>query len=73
MVDDSETMPNISLVPDEELDAMKIKISQLKSDIQREKVEGGMWSILWWQAINSLPLDRLTHLLRDCGSFTGNA
>ncbi|XP_063171922.1 breakpoint cluster region protein [Candoia aspera] len=37
MVDDSETMPNISLVPDEELDAMKIKISQLKSDIQREK------------------------------------
>ncbi|XP_070618570.1 breakpoint cluster region protein [Erythrolamprus reginae] len=37
MVDDSETMPNITLVPDEELDAMKIKISQLKSDIQREK------------------------------------
>ncbi|XP_013925489.1 PREDICTED: breakpoint cluster region protein [Thamnophis sirtalis] len=37
MVDDSETMPNISVVPDEELDAMKIKISQLKSDIQREK------------------------------------
>uniref|UniRef100_A0A8C6YC30 BCR activator of RhoGEF and GTPase n=1 Tax=Naja naja TaxID=35670 RepID=A0A8C6YC30_NAJNA len=37
MVDDSEMMPNISLVPDEELDAMKIKISQLKSDIQREK------------------------------------
>lgn len=44
MVDDSETMPNISLVPDEELDAMKIKISQLKSDIQREKVKGGIWS-----------------------------
>nr|XP_028566846.1 LOW QUALITY PROTEIN: breakpoint cluster region protein [Podarcis muralis] len=37
MVDDSEAVPNISLVPDEELDAMKIKISQLKSDIQREK------------------------------------
>uniref|UniRef100_A0ACB8FXM7 Uncharacterized protein n=1 Tax=Sphaerodactylus townsendi TaxID=933632 RepID=A0ACB8FXM7_9SAUR len=36
-VDDSEAMQNISLVPDEELDAMKIKISQLKSDIQREK------------------------------------
>ncbi|XP_066465657.1 breakpoint cluster region protein isoform X2 [Tiliqua scincoides] len=37
MVDDSEAVPNISLVQDEELDAMKIKISQLKSDIQREK------------------------------------
>uniref|UniRef100_A0A8C5SI84 BCR activator of RhoGEF and GTPase n=1 Tax=Laticauda laticaudata TaxID=8630 RepID=A0A8C5SI84_LATLA len=37
MVDDSEMVPNVSLVPDEELDAMKIKISQLKSDIQREK------------------------------------
>ncbi|XP_077164961.1 breakpoint cluster region protein isoform X1 [Paroedura picta] len=36
-VDDSEAVQNISLVPDEELDAMKIKISQLKSDIQREK------------------------------------
>ncbi|XP_053136437.1 breakpoint cluster region protein isoform X2 [Hemicordylus capensis] len=36
-VDDSEAVPNISLVQDEELDAMKIKISQLKSDIQREK------------------------------------
>nr|XP_056715428.1 breakpoint cluster region protein [Euleptes europaea] len=36
-VDDSESVQNISLVPDEELDAMKIKISQLKSDIQREK------------------------------------
>ncbi|KAJ6659056.1 hypothetical protein lerEdw1_019359, partial [Lerista edwardsae] len=38
MVDDSEAVPSISLVQDEELDAMKIKISQLKSDIQREKV-----------------------------------
>ncbi|XP_054851951.1 breakpoint cluster region protein [Eublepharis macularius] len=36
-VDDSEAVQNMSLVPDEELDAMKIKISQLKSDIQREK------------------------------------
>uniref|UniRef100_A0A8C9CM48 BCR activator of RhoGEF and GTPase n=1 Tax=Phocoena sinus TaxID=42100 RepID=A0A8C9CM48_PHOSS len=36
-VDDSEATPNIPLVLDEELDAMKIKISQIKSDIQREK------------------------------------
>ncbi|PKU37450.1 breakpoint cluster region protein isoform x1 [Limosa lapponica baueri] len=37
MVDESEAVPNIPLVPDEELDAMKIKISQIKNDIQREK------------------------------------
>ncbi|XP_044300334.1 breakpoint cluster region protein [Varanus komodoensis] len=37
VVDDAEAAPNIPLVPDEELDAMKIKITQLKSDIQREK------------------------------------
>ncbi|XP_065746580.1 breakpoint cluster region protein isoform X2 [Phocoena phocoena] len=36
-VDDSEATPNIPLVLDEELDAMKIKISQIKSDMQREK------------------------------------
>lgn len=39
MVDESEAVPNIPLVPDEELDAMKIKISQIKNDIQREKVK----------------------------------
>lgn len=37
-MDESEAVPNIPLVPDEELDAMKIKISQMKNDIQREKV-----------------------------------
>nr|CAA26441.1 bcr [Homo sapiens] len=37
MVDELEAVPNIPLVPDEELDALKIKISQIKSDIQREK------------------------------------
>lgn len=37
-VDEAEAVPNIPLVPDEELDAMKIKISQIKNDIQREKV-----------------------------------
>nr|XP_008532591.1 PREDICTED: breakpoint cluster region protein [Equus przewalskii] len=36
-VDESEAAPNIPLVLDEELEAMKIKISQIKSDIQREK------------------------------------
>uniref|UniRef100_K7FJ81 BCR activator of RhoGEF and GTPase n=1 Tax=Pelodiscus sinensis TaxID=13735 RepID=K7FJ81_PELSI len=36
-LDESEAVPNIPLVLDEELDAMKIKISQMKSDIQREK------------------------------------
>ncbi|EAW59564.1 breakpoint cluster region, isoform CRA_a [Homo sapiens] len=37
MVDELEAVPNIPLVPDEELDALKIKISQIKNDIQREK------------------------------------
>lgn len=36
-VDESEALPNIPLVLDEELDTMKIKISQIKNDIQREK------------------------------------
>ncbi|XP_036594517.1 breakpoint cluster region protein isoform X2 [Trichosurus vulpecula] len=36
-LDEAEAVPTIPLVPDEELDAMKIKISQIKSDIQREK------------------------------------
>ncbi|XP_043850988.1 breakpoint cluster region protein [Dromiciops gliroides] len=37
-LDEAETTaPTIPLVSDEELDAMKIKISQIKSDIQREK------------------------------------
>ncbi|XP_036278828.1 breakpoint cluster region protein isoform X3 [Pipistrellus kuhlii] len=36
-LDESEAAPAIPLVVDEELDAMKIKISQIKSDIQREK------------------------------------
>ncbi|XP_055969590.1 breakpoint cluster region protein [Sorex fumeus] len=36
-LDESEVAPNIPLVLDEELDAMKIKISQIKNDIQREK------------------------------------
>ncbi|KAK1328270.1 hypothetical protein QTO34_011842 [Cnephaeus nilssonii] len=36
-LDESEAAPTIPLVVDEELDAMKIKISQIKSDIQREK------------------------------------
>nr|XP_060641208.1 breakpoint cluster region protein [Anolis sagrei ordinatus] len=32
-----EAGPSIPLVPDEELDALKVKISQIKSDVQREK------------------------------------
>lgn len=39
MVDELEALPNIPLVPDEELDALKIKISQIKSDIQRERCD----------------------------------
>lgn len=35
-IEDSESTP-IPLVQDEEIDAMKIKISQIKNDIQREK------------------------------------
>lgn len=53
-VDESEAAPNIPLVLDEELDAMKIKISQIKNDIQREKVrpagkEQGWALQLEWQ------------------------
>ncbi|XP_075389766.1 breakpoint cluster region protein isoform X2 [Tenrec ecaudatus] len=36
-VDESEAAPSIPRVPDEELDTIKIKISQIRSDIQREK------------------------------------
>ncbi|XP_078409887.1 breakpoint cluster region protein isoform X1 [Cetorhinus maximus] len=36
-LDESDNTPTIPLVPDEELDAMKIKISQIKNEIQREK------------------------------------
>ena len=39
-MDESEAAPSIPLVLDEELDAMKVKISQIKSDIQREQVRG---------------------------------
>lgn len=50
MVDELEAVPNIPLVPDEELDALKIKISQIKSDIQREKVRPileSLCQVLW--------------------------
>ncbi|XP_058889178.1 breakpoint cluster region protein-like isoform X2 [Acipenser ruthenus] len=36
-IDESDCSPNIPQVPDEEIDAMKIKISQIKNEIQREK------------------------------------
>lgn len=36
-IEDCESSP-IPLVQDEEIDAMKIKISQIKNEIQREKV-----------------------------------
>lgn len=37
-IEDSESSP-IPLVQEEEIDAMKIKISQIRNDIQREKVK----------------------------------
>lgn len=36
-IEDCESSP-VPLVQDEEIDALKIKISQIKNDIQREKV-----------------------------------
>ncbi|XP_044131433.1 breakpoint cluster region protein isoform X1 [Bufo gargarizans] len=36
-LDESEAALNIPLIQDDELEAMKVKISQLKSDIQRER------------------------------------
>lgn len=36
-IEDCESSP-VPLVRDEEIDALKIKISQIKNDIQREKV-----------------------------------
>lgn len=61
-VDESEAAPNIPLVLDEELDAMKIKISQIKSDIQREKVgraEAGFCSWSGQQTLARGPLGKL--------------
>lgn len=40
-IEDCESTP-IPLVQDEEIDAMKIKISQIKNEIQREKVGSRM-------------------------------
>lgn len=40
--EETEPVP-IPQVPDEELDAIKIKISSLRSEIQREKVPWARW------------------------------
>uniref|UniRef100_A0A672S2G1 Breakpoint cluster region protein-like n=1 Tax=Sinocyclocheilus grahami TaxID=75366 RepID=A0A672S2G1_SINGR len=37
-IDESESSP-VSQIPEEEIDAMKVKISQIKNEIQREKVD----------------------------------
>ena len=59
-VDESEAAPSIPLVLDEELDAMKIKISQIKSDIQREKVgREAAGPMLVWAAAHR-PLGKLS-------------
>uniref|UniRef100_A0A8C2Q574 Si:dkey-91m11.5 n=1 Tax=Cyprinus carpio TaxID=7962 RepID=A0A8C2Q574_CYPCA len=39
-IDESESSP-VPQIPEEELDAMKVKISQIKNEIQREKVDKG--------------------------------
>uniref|UniRef100_A0A672S316 Breakpoint cluster region protein-like n=1 Tax=Sinocyclocheilus grahami TaxID=75366 RepID=A0A672S316_SINGR len=39
-IDESESSP-VSQIPEEEIDAMKVKISQIKNEIQREKVDKG--------------------------------
>ncbi|XP_077016290.1 breakpoint cluster region protein isoform X2 [Tamandua tetradactyla] len=36
-LDESEAVPSIPLVPEEELESLKVKVSQIRSDIQREK------------------------------------
>lgn len=43
-IDDCESSP-IPLVQDEEIDAMKIKISQIKNEIQREKVRADLLTL----------------------------
>uniref|UniRef100_A0A667XPN8 BCR activator of RhoGEF and GTPase n=1 Tax=Myripristis murdjan TaxID=586833 RepID=A0A667XPN8_9TELE len=45
-IEDCESNP-IPLVQDEEIDAMKIKISQIKNEIQREKKWQGDGTVLW--------------------------
>lgn len=37
-LDDSDSCPSIQILPEHEIEEMKIKISVLKSDIQKEKV-----------------------------------
>lgn len=37
-LDDSDSCPNVQIVPEHEIEEMKIKISVLKSEIQKEKV-----------------------------------
>uniref|UniRef100_A0A671Q3E7 Breakpoint cluster region protein-like n=1 Tax=Sinocyclocheilus anshuiensis TaxID=1608454 RepID=A0A671Q3E7_9TELE len=39
-IDESESSP-VPQIPEEEMDAMKVKISQIKNEIQREKVDKG--------------------------------
>uniref|UniRef100_A0A673MT39 Breakpoint cluster region protein-like n=1 Tax=Sinocyclocheilus rhinocerous TaxID=307959 RepID=A0A673MT39_9TELE len=39
-IDESESSP-VPQIPEEEIDAMKVKISQIKNEIQREKVDKG--------------------------------
>ncbi len=37
-IDESESSP-VPQIPEEEIDAVKVKISQIKNEIQREKVD----------------------------------
>ncbi len=37
-IDESESSP-VPQIPEEEIDALKVKISQIKNEIQREKVD----------------------------------
>lgn len=41
-IEDCKSTP-IPLVQDEQIEAMKIKISQIKNDIQKEKVRAHSW------------------------------
>lgn len=58
-IDESESSP-IPQIPEEDIDALKVKISQMKNEIQREKVE----TVLKRKLINGLKWDPEGSLFR---------
>ena len=54
-LDDSDSCPSIQVLPEHEIEEMKIKISVLKSEIQKEKVTLLAFTGVW-QQIQCIPM-----------------